>query len=144
MTSAVNFSDYSLSDGKSFTSPNKVVVENAIKPPARWYVSSVNIFCKLRWFYSALHQDEPLKEWTWDCRDEYLDELIRLEGHGQYTANYCPSCNHHSQLVFSNDAVDLQLNHVTVHCGDCFGGRLVCIECCVRNHEQNPLHVIEV
>src|SRR5882724_10596867 len=89
-----------------------------------------------------MHQDEPLKQWT-PCRDEYLDELNHLEGHGQYTSDHCPSCSLISPSIIADD-LDLPCNCATVCCRDCFGEELVCTLCCVRDHAHNPLHVIEV
>jgi hypothetical protein len=35
--------------------------------------------------FIPISKDEPLKQWTKDCREEYLDELTRSEGCGTFT-----------------------------------------------------------
>jgi hypothetical protein len=37
-----------------------------------------------------------------------------------------------------------ELGIAAIRCNDCFGGELLCEDCCVRNHVNNPLHMIEV
>ncbi|KDQ58042.1 hypothetical protein JAAARDRAFT_129485, partial [Jaapia argillacea MUCL 33604] len=71
-------------------------------------------------------QDDPLKTWI-PYRDEYLDELISLEGMGRSRCLGCLDCQ---QAAF-------------FQCWDCFGGDLVCGECLVRRHQQSPLHRVE-
>jgi hypothetical protein len=70
-----------------------------------------------------MHQHEPLKQWT-PCRDEYLDDLNRLEGRGQYTSDHCPSCSLISPSIIADD-LDLPRNRATVRCRDCFGEDLL-------------------
>jgi hypothetical protein len=82
-------------------------------------------------------QDEPLKQWT-PLRDEYLAELLRLEGRGEFTSEKCPSCVHDPFDDFSTSSKP------NLRCQDCFTGELVCEECCVRLHLQHPLHIIDV
>jgi hypothetical protein len=89
-------------------------------------------------------KDEPLKQWTRDCRDEYLDEFIRSEGRGNFTHNHCPSCKRAANSTLCQDPFERELGMATIRCMDCFGGELVCEDCCVRNHVQNPLHMVEV
>lgn len=91
-------------------------------------------------------KDKPLKQWTNDCRDEYLDEFIRSEGRGNFTQEHCPSCK---QAGSSNTFLGIfdpepELGIPTMRCKDCFGSELVCKGCCVRDHLHNPLHMIEV
>jgi hypothetical protein len=87
-----------------------------------------------------------LKQWTKDCRDEYLDEFIRLEGRGDFNQEHCPSCKRAANSSPFQDLFDPQpeLGIPTIRCKDCFGGELVCEGCCVRDHLHNPLHMIEV
>ncbi|THU91454.1 hypothetical protein K435DRAFT_820836 [Dendrothele bispora CBS 962.96] len=79
-----------------------------------------------------LTTDQPLKEWI-PYRDEYLAEFIRLEGRGDFDSECCPFCK----------SGDLEEHPVLYRCLDCFGGDLVCRECCVKSHTENPLHIIE-
>ncbi|THU77010.1 hypothetical protein K435DRAFT_703408 [Dendrothele bispora CBS 962.96] len=80
-------------------------------------------------------QDQPLKEWI-PYRDEYLSELLRLEGRGDVEKDECPWCGEPSE--------DEDGEHVSFYrCMQCFGEDLMCKTCCVKRHEANPLHVIE-
>jgi hypothetical protein len=91
-------------------------------------------------------KDEPLKQWTKDCRDEYLDEFIRLEGRGNFTAENCPSCKRaaNSNTFQGLLGAEQELGVAAIRCNDCFGGELLCEACCVGDHVHNPLHMIEV
>ncbi|KAI0039084.1 hypothetical protein FA95DRAFT_1657962 [Auriscalpium vulgare] len=74
-------------------------------------------------------QDFPLLSWI-PLRDEYLDEVLRLEGRGPYaTANQCPRC--------TTDA------DPSIRCSDCVGGELLCVPCILKLHSRNPLHRVE-
>ncbi|KAK7018429.1 CxC2 domain-containing protein [Favolaschia claudopus] len=68
-----------------------------------------------------LHEFLPL-------RDEYLREFLRLDGCGDASEDLCPGCGVHPPRI---------------RCRDCHSGLLYCAECCVRNHGDNPLHVVE-
>lgn len=82
-------------------------------------------------------KDEPLLEWSGKhgdglgCRQEYLLELLRLEGRGDahQQAGHCMSCD-------GEDAI--------FRCEDCMGGILECQLCCIARHERLPLHIIAV
>lgn len=86
---------------------------------------------------TSASKDEPLLEWSGKhgdgigCRQEYLSELLRLEGPGdaRQWAGRCMSCN-------GDDG--------TFRCKDCIGGILECRLCCLARHEHLPLHIIEV
>lgn len=82
------------------------------------------------------HQDEPLKEWR-PLAPEYLEELLRLEGRGEFDASSCPLC-------VSKGDVFGELPAGVFRCQECFVGELLCAECCIKEHALNPLHVIEV
>ncbi|THU80041.1 hypothetical protein K435DRAFT_874797 [Dendrothele bispora CBS 962.96] len=83
-----------------------------------------------------LSSDQPLKEWI-PYRDEYLAELLRLEGRGDVEKDECPWCGQPSE--------DEDGEHIPFYrCVHCFGEDLMCKACCVKRHEANPLHVIEV
>lgn len=65
-------------------------------------------------------------------RDQYLREFVRLDGRGD-AAEECTSC------------IDRKAAKTgVIRCRDCFGEGLVCADCCVRTHAENPLHAIEV
>ncbi|THU90025.1 hypothetical protein K435DRAFT_802311 [Dendrothele bispora CBS 962.96] len=67
-------------------------------------------------------QDLPLKEWIPYCY-EYLVELLHLEVR--------PVCG-------------LENNEKIVYrCLDCLGGDLKCQACCVKEHQNQPLHIIK-
>ncbi|KAJ7608898.1 hypothetical protein DFH06DRAFT_929636, partial [Mycena polygramma] len=66
-------------------------------------------------------------EWR-PLRDEYLEELIRLDGRGEFENENCPSC-HSKKAEF--------------RCRMCFGQQLYCADCTVQRHAENPLHVID-
>lgn len=84
-----------------------------------------------------------MKEWVNSgCKQEYLDELNRLEGRGQYRSSQCPSCRRHAATLAMDQ--DRETPLPTIRCRDCFGGEVVCEGCCLRNHIHNPLHIIEV
>ncbi|TDL13861.1 hypothetical protein BD410DRAFT_734767, partial [Rickenella mellea] len=62
-------------------------------------------------------------------RDDYLAELLRLEGPGHHRSrSTCATC---------------KANEPQFRCRECFDGGLTCSGCCVKSHTQNPLHVIE-
>ncbi|KAF7377196.1 CxC2 domain-containing protein [Mycena sanguinolenta] len=69
----------------------------------------------------ALFEYRPL-------RDEYLAELLRLDGCGNADQMSRPGC---------------QITVPTIRCRECFGGELYCPECCVRDHQRQPLHIME-
>ena len=72
----------------------------------------------------------PLSTWA-GYRDEYLDELVRLKGRGDYADPAGASCTGCSATG-------------VYRCVDCFGQDLVCRECCLARHVRAPLHRIEV
>ncbi|KAK7050421.1 CxC2 domain-containing protein [Favolaschia claudopus] len=61
-------------------------------------------------------------------RDEYLREFLRLDGCGDASEDLCPGCG------VSPPAFDAS----TATAGCC-----IAAECCVRNHADNPLHIVE-
>ncbi|KAJ7662673.1 hypothetical protein DFH06DRAFT_1325031 [Mycena polygramma] len=75
--------------------------------------------------------DYPLREWVREGRDDYLEEVLYAEGrgpHSEYTA--CPRCSEAKPEY---------------RCRSCMsGGRMLCKECMVVTHRQNPLHPIQV
>ncbi|GJE98381.1 CxC2 domain-containing protein [Phanerochaete sordida] len=75
--------------------------------------------------------DQPLKNWI-PLRDEYLDELIRLEGRGAEDQPICPTCK-------GDPAVAEPL----YRCQDCLYIQPRCSECLLAAHQHLPFHRIE-
>jgi hypothetical protein len=67
----------------------------------------------------------------WASRDvdDYLAELLRLEGRGDAFKDYCPQC--------TTGSADYR-------CMDCFGTDLLCSSCIVLRHRSDPFHRIQV
>ncbi|KAJ7021526.1 hypothetical protein C8F04DRAFT_1273648 [Mycena alexandri] len=72
--------------------------------------------------------DKSLHEWR-ALHDEFLREVLRLEGPRDASEEFCPSCG---------------TENPTIRCKQCFGGELFCVGCCVAMHAANPLHIINV
>ena len=73
-------------------------------------------------------QDNPLLLWMAE-RDTFLNELIRLEGTGDFTTNgKCELCR----------------NDGTYRCLDCHAVQSLCGGCLSRVHSFNPFHIVEV
>jgi len=69
-------------------------------------------------------------------RQQYLEEIIRWEGRGDFRgAKQCSDClARHSSTPGPSE----------YRCRECFLADLVCQSCCVKRHRTNPLHRIEV
>ena len=76
-----------------------------------------------------------MQEWAGRSRDdagyreEYLRELIRLEGRGGPQCHSCMSCSSELGLY---------------RCDDCLGPLAECVSCCLKRHRHLPLHIIKV
>lgn len=67
---------------------------------------------------------------TWiEFRDEYLDELMRMEGRADSANAICAGC---------------VAEGACFRCKDCTGGPMWCLDCVLLRHNQNPLHRVEV
>ncbi|KAJ7774531.1 hypothetical protein DFH07DRAFT_865838 [Mycena maculata] len=77
-----------------------------------------------------MRQDDPLRQWAEDHRDEFLTEMLRLEGRGDHARfALCPWCN-------TGDA--------EYCCQNCLGGgELLCSGCIAEGHGQLPFHKVE-
>ncbi|KAJ7164821.1 hypothetical protein C8R43DRAFT_1122699 [Mycena crocata] len=71
--------------------------------------------------------DKVLYEWR-TLRDEFVAELLRLDGAADASEDVCPSCG---------------TEKPTIRCRDCFGELLYCKSCVVERHEDNPLHFVD-
>ncbi|KAJ7803369.1 hypothetical protein B0H14DRAFT_3091988 [Mycena olivaceomarginata] len=87
----------------------------ARKPRAKRYLSS----------------DRPLLSWI-PLRDEYLAEIIRLEGRGDVCITHCPTCPATTPPQIPR-----------YRCKDCMIPDLFCQECCAKAHVRHPLDRIE-
>ncbi|EDR12898.1 uncharacterized protein LACBIDRAFT_323718 [Laccaria bicolor S238N-H82] len=78
--------------------------------------------------------DAPLHEWAGKdrCdpgyREEYLLELLRLEGRGGEHFHGCMSCSSPAGIY---------------RCEDCLGPLAECLNCTLKRHRQLPLHIIK-
>ncbi|KAF8879935.1 hypothetical protein BD779DRAFT_1676149 [Infundibulicybe gibba] len=78
----------------------------------------------------TLATDAPLLEWL-PKREEYLTELLRLEGRGDVASCHgCIVCNEKNpEALF--------------RCEDCFDIRLMCKSCIIYLHQALPLHRVK-
>ncbi|KAJ7770736.1 hypothetical protein B0H16DRAFT_1306425 [Mycena metata] len=76
-------------------------------------------------------QDNPLGEWVRKKKPQtYLDELIQLEGKGDYQVD--------ERCIICGVAPGVY------RCRECFTDDLYCKKCIVAGHHQTPLHVVEM
>lgn len=63
-------------------------------------------------------------------RDEYLDEVLRLDGRGRLgRTSQCATCSQAG---------------AEYRCSDCLGGKMVCKACVIEAHSLLPLHRVQV
>ncbi|KAJ7840489.1 hypothetical protein B0H14DRAFT_2313397, partial [Mycena olivaceomarginata] len=74
----------------------------------------------------------PILAWI-PLQDEYLAELIRLEGCGDVCITHCPTCPEKTPPKTPR-----------YRCKNCSVPDLFCKECCVKAHARHPLDHIEV
>nr|GAT58172.1 predicted protein [Mycena chlorophos] len=80
---------------------------------------------------SFLQPADPALDDFWrNYRDKYLHTMLWRHGRGQ-VPSCCPICLNPQKIP-------------EARCRDCFGGELVCRECCVSSHTRNPLHFVEI
>ncbi|GJF00552.1 CxC2 domain-containing protein [Phanerochaete sordida] len=75
--------------------------------------------------------DRPLKNWI-PLREEYLDELIQVEGRGSHDTPICPTCKE-----------DPAIAEPLYRCQDCLYIQPRCRGCVLAAHEHLPFHRIE-
>jgi len=97
--------------------------------PAKRYANSVGVSWISILCHNSHHtiQDVPLQTWA-DCRDNYLDECMALEGRGSFYSA-CAGC---------------RAPMPRYRCKDCMVRPLWCQSCLVERHDQSPLHMVEV
>lgn len=84
----------------------------------------------------ALTQRRPHVVWMENSRQEYLDEILRWAGRGDFrNSRDCPDCL--SRKVQPPGPARYR-------CEECFSPDLVCGGCCVKRHRSHPLHWIQV
>lgn len=103
----------------------------------RRYISSVSLqFPRCRNCTDAHAADDakdrPLTQWM-PYRDEYLDEMVRLEGRGEYGNSVCSTCKS-----------DVESAPPEYRCRDCFHPELQCRDCILVSHARAPFDRIEV
>ncbi|KAJ6608385.1 hypothetical protein B0H10DRAFT_2068058 [Mycena sp. CBHHK59/15] len=80
--------------------------------------------------WSLCESDDPLRQWVENCREEFLEILLLLEGRADHRSySVCASCS-----VGKAD-------HRCRHCMS--SGELVCQSCLLSQHERHPLHRVE-
>lgn len=98
------------------------------RPRKRPRVSHCFIRCQCVVLTGISYQYDGDLIWL-EHRDEFLQELLRLEGRGDYIDETCAICRKESGVY---------------RCQSCMGKQLLCKGCVVQNHLFNPLHIIEV
>ncbi|GBE85897.1 hypothetical protein SCP_0804210 [Sparassis crispa] len=76
------------------------------------------------WARKRTAADNPLLQWVPEI-DNWLGELIHLEGRCGYTDELCPGC---------------ETDQATIRCEDCQDLRVYCMACTVNRHAGSPFH----
>ena len=81
-------------------------------------------------------QRRPHVVWMEVYREEYLLEMVRWSGRGDFrTAKQCPDCiSRHTEVP----------GEPRFRCVECALPDLVCKSCCLRRHKLHPFHWIQV
>ncbi|GJE90469.1 CxC2 domain-containing protein [Phanerochaete sordida] len=82
--------------------------------------------------FATLTHDQVLLDWAATHRDLFVDELLRLDGFRGGDRQRCSRC--------PRDADASRLP--TIRCLDCTTGDVVCRQCCLAAHADNPFHRI--
>ena len=107
----------------------------AAKVASKRYPTSVSVIVIIFNAIPSIKQDAPLQEWSGRTKEdpgfweEFLSELLRLEGRGDARQGTCMTCKGPCGVF---------------RCDDCFGGRLECSDCCLARHKTLPLHIQRV
>ncbi|RPD53249.1 hypothetical protein L226DRAFT_576495 [Lentinus tigrinus ALCF2SS1-7] len=76
--------------------------------------------------------DRPLLQWQSEVQT-YLDELLRLEGRGDFKTPTCPECK---QALYTEETLGYR-------CDDCDDTALYCQACTKERHLRHPFHRIK-
>lgn len=105
------------------------------KKKSRVSVRSILVFLSTAIKFNQTPQKRPHVVWKELHRQTYLDEMMRLEGRGDFrTSTACPDC-----MLHGRDVVGAPV----YRCRDCFMPDLVCQSCCVSRHRFHPFHHVE-
>ncbi|GBE79492.1 hypothetical protein SCP_0206920 [Sparassis crispa] len=74
------------------------------------------------------NSDDPMRTWI-RHRDDYLAEVLHLEGRGPSHSNICMLCDAEADFFFC--------------CRDCCASDVLCQQCIVSRHLRSPLHAVE-
>jgi hypothetical protein len=96
--------------------------------PRRRRTAGVSPQTESHFIVADMIQDHPLLMWLKD-RALFLQEMLRLEGRGDLSAEPCSGCSD---------------SHPEYRCEDCFGIDLRCSSCIVAAHKHHPLHWLQV
>ena len=103
---------------------------------ARNLNSVCRAFIHCGWWLTS-SQDYPLATWMKGHREEYLEQLMYLEGRGQsINISHCPDCRGSSAQGPSTSP--------RFRCVECHGNDVLCGPCMARRHRRQPMHQIEV
>ena len=87
-------------------------------------------------FYTHFWQRRPHVVWRDLHRSEYLDEMARWEGRGDFlSSTECGDCTSRQSVVKGMPLY---------RCQECMHPDLVCLACCIKRHHILPLHRINV
>ncbi|PPQ81057.1 hypothetical protein CVT25_014571 [Psilocybe cyanescens] len=77
----------------------------------------------------------PHVVWKTTYRQEYLDEILRWVGRGDFhQANHCPNCI--SRSIETPGCAEYR-------CRECISPDLTCLTCCIKRHRLTPFHCVE-
>ncbi|KAF7302510.1 CxC2 domain-containing protein [Mycena chlorophos] len=74
--------------------------------------------------------DAALERWAAMHRNAFLRELLRHDGRGEESSEFCTRCN-------------IEGHAAKYRCDDCLCSRLLCAGCCIEVHGQLPFHNIQ-
>ncbi|KAJ6480697.1 hypothetical protein C8R47DRAFT_1218545 [Mycena vitilis] len=104
------------------------IFEDLAGPPPTHETSTPPLKSRAKRYLSS---DRPLFGWI-PLQDEYLGEVIRLEGRGDVCTTHCPTC-----------PASVPRETPRYRCMDCFIPDLFCKECCLASHTRHPFDRIQ-
>lgn len=95
------------------------------------------------WLHILMYEQEDRMASFLALREPFIAESLRLHGLGYSTYDRkCSTC--HTKLVTNSEAHSLHVDAIPLYrCRRC-GQFAECASCCIRRHQQSPLHRIEV